>query len=41
MTARGLTPVLSSPEEFEKELVTDRVEAREVIKATGLYPDIK
>ena len=41
MIPRGITPVLSSPEQFEKELVTDRVEAREVIKATGLYPDIK
>lgn len=41
MLARGLTPVLSSPEEFEKELVADRVEALEVIKATGLYPNIK
>jgi tripartite-type tricarboxylate transporter receptor subunit TctC len=41
MTARGLTPVLNSPEEFARELDAERVEAREVIKATGLYPDVK
>ena len=41
MTTRGLTPVLNSPEEFAKELEAERVEALEVIKATGLYPNVK
>jgi tripartite-type tricarboxylate transporter receptor subunit TctC len=41
MTARGLTAVLNSPEEFSKELVTERAEAIEAIKASGLYPNVK
>jgi tripartite-type tricarboxylate transporter receptor subunit TctC len=41
MISRGLTPVLNSPEQFAKELETDRVEALAVVKASGLYPDVK
>jgi tripartite-type tricarboxylate transporter receptor subunit TctC len=38
---RGLTPVLSSADQFAKELVADRAEGRAVVKASGLYPDVK
>jgi tripartite-type tricarboxylate transporter receptor subunit TctC len=41
MTARGLTGVLNTPEEFAKELVTERAEGLEAIKASGLYPNVK
>src|SRR5262249_46739137 len=41
MTLRGLAPVLSSPEEFAKDLDTDRAEGLSAIKASGLYPDVK
>ena len=41
MISRGLTPVLSSPEQFAKELETDRAEGLAVVKASGLYPDVK
>jgi tripartite-type tricarboxylate transporter receptor subunit TctC len=41
MTARGLTAVLNSPEEFNKELVAERAEGLEAIKASGLYPNLK
>jgi tripartite-type tricarboxylate transporter receptor subunit TctC len=41
MTARGLTAVLNSPEEFARDLVQERAEGLEAIKATGLYPQIK
>jgi tripartite-type tricarboxylate transporter receptor subunit TctC len=41
MLGRGLTPVLNSPEQFAKELATDRAEALAVVKASGLYPDVK
>jgi tripartite-type tricarboxylate transporter receptor subunit TctC len=41
MTPRGLTPVLNSPDEFAKDIEAERPEAREVIIATGLYPDVK
>lgn len=41
MTARGLTGVLNTPEEFTKELVQERAEGLEAIKASGLYPNIK
>jgi tripartite-type tricarboxylate transporter receptor subunit TctC len=41
MTARGLTAVLNTPDEFTKELVTERAEGLEAIKASGLYPNIK
>ena len=38
---RGLTPVLSSAEQFAKELPADRAEGLAVVKASGLYPDVK
>jgi tripartite-type tricarboxylate transporter receptor subunit TctC len=38
---RGLSPVLESADEFNKELVADRAEGRAVVKASGLYPDVK
>jgi len=41
MVARGLTPVLNSPEQFAKELDADRAEALAVVKASGLYPNVK
>ena len=41
MIARGLTAVLNTPEEFAKELVTERAEGLEAIKASGLYPNVK
>ncbi len=41
LISRGLTPVLESAEEFDKELVADRAEGRAVVKASGLYPNVK
>jgi tripartite-type tricarboxylate transporter receptor subunit TctC len=41
MESRGLAPVLNSPEEFAKELEVDRAEGLAVVKASGLYPDVK
>jgi tripartite-type tricarboxylate transporter receptor subunit TctC len=41
MNARGLTAVLNPPDEFAKELVTERAEGLEAIKASGLYPNVK
>lgn len=41
LLARGLTPVFDSAEHFAKALVADRAEGREVVKASGLYPDVK
>ncbi len=41
MVSRGLAPVLNSPEQFAKELENDRAEGRAVVKASGLYPDVK
>jgi len=41
MLSRGLTPVLNSPEQFTKELEADRAEALAVVKASGLYPNVK
>jgi len=38
---RGLTPVFDSADHFAKALVADRVEGRAVVKASGLYPDVK
>jgi tripartite-type tricarboxylate transporter receptor subunit TctC len=38
---RGLTPVLESTDDFAKELVADRAEGVAVVKASGLYPDVK
>jgi tripartite-type tricarboxylate transporter receptor subunit TctC len=41
MVARGLAPVLNSPEQFAKELDADRAEGLAVVKASGLYPNVK
>lgn len=41
MIPRGLAPVLDSPEHFAKALETDRAEGLEVVKASGLYPEVK
>jgi tripartite-type tricarboxylate transporter receptor subunit TctC len=41
MDGRALTAVLSTPDEFAKELAQERIEAFEAIKASGLYPHIK
>jgi len=41
MVSRGLTPVLDSPEHFAKELESDRAEGLAVVKASGLYPNVK
>src|ERR1700734_4120972 len=38
---RGLSPVLSSAQQFAKELPADRAEGLAVVKASGLYPDVK
>lgn len=38
---RGLTPVLQSADQFAKELVADRAEGLAVVKASGLYPNVK
>jgi tripartite-type tricarboxylate transporter receptor subunit TctC len=39
--ARGLSPVLNSPEEFKKMVFDEAALGRDVIIASGLYPDIK
>jgi len=41
MISRGMAPVLDTPEHFAKALDTDRAEGLQVIKASGLYPDVK
>ncbi len=41
LVSRGLTPVLESADQFAKELVADRAEGLSVVKASGLYPDVK
>jgi tripartite-type tricarboxylate transporter receptor subunit TctC len=38
---RGLVSVLSSPDEFEQDLVKERQIALQIIKDSGLYPDVK
>ena len=35
---RGQVPAINSPEEFVKEIVTDRVDANEVVKLSGMEP---
>jgi tripartite-type tricarboxylate transporter receptor subunit TctC len=35
---RGQVPAINSPEEFAKEIVTDRVDANEVVKVSGMEP---
>ena len=41
LVSRGLTPVLESADQFAKELPADRAEGLAVVKASGLYPDVK
>jgi tripartite-type tricarboxylate transporter receptor subunit TctC len=41
MTSRALTAVLNTPAEFAKQLVQERDEGLEAIKASGLYPNVK
>jgi len=41
LISRGLTPVLESAAQFAKELPADRAEGLAVVKASGLYPDVK
>jgi tripartite-type tricarboxylate transporter receptor subunit TctC len=41
LISRGLTPVFDTPEQFAKDLVADRAEGLAVVKASGLYPDVK
>jgi tripartite-type tricarboxylate transporter receptor subunit TctC len=41
MTPRGIAPVLNSPDAFAKELDGDRAEGLAVVKASGLYPNVK
>jgi tripartite-type tricarboxylate transporter receptor subunit TctC len=41
MISRGLAPVLNTPDQFAKELDEDRAEGLAVVKASGLYPDVK
>jgi tripartite-type tricarboxylate transporter receptor subunit TctC len=41
LISRGLTPVFSSPEQFAKELVSDRADGLAAVKASGLYPNVK
>ena len=41
MDSRGLSPVLSSADDFAKELEADRAEGLAVVKASGLYPNVK
>jgi tripartite-type tricarboxylate transporter receptor subunit TctC len=41
MIPRGLAAVLDTPEQFAKDLDTDRVESLAALKASGLYPDVK
>jgi tripartite-type tricarboxylate transporter receptor subunit TctC len=41
MVSRGLAPVLNSPQQFATELEADRAEGLAVVKASGLYPDVK
>jgi tripartite-type tricarboxylate transporter receptor subunit TctC len=39
--ARGLSPVLDTPEQFTKLLNEEAKLGRDVVMASGLYPDIK
>ena len=41
MLNKGLAAVLNTPAEFAKELEKDRAEGLAVIKASGLYPNVK
>ena len=41
MIARGLTPVLDSPEHFADVVKTESALGRDVVIASGLYPDVR
>jgi tripartite-type tricarboxylate transporter receptor subunit TctC len=41
MFSRGLSPVLDSPEHFAKAIEQEGELGRDVVKASGLYPDVK
>ena len=41
MIARGLSPALDSPEHFAETLKKETVLGYDVVKASGLYPDVK
>lgn len=41
LIGRGLTPVFDSADDFAKGLVADRAEGLSVVKASGLYPNVK
>ena len=41
MTSRGLSAVLDSPEHFANVITTDAELGRDVVKASGLYPEVK
>jgi tripartite-type tricarboxylate transporter receptor subunit TctC len=41
MIARGLSPVLDSPEHFANAITTEAGLGRDVVIASGLYPDVK
>ena len=41
MIPRGLAPVLDTPEHFANALDADRAEGLAVVKASGLYPEVK
>jgi tripartite-type tricarboxylate transporter receptor subunit TctC len=41
MISRGLTPALDTPENFAKQLEIEAALGRDVVKASGLYPDVK
>jgi len=41
MFSRGLSPVLDSPEHFTQTLVSEASLGMDVVKASGLYPDVK
>ena len=41
MIARGLQPVLDSPEQFAAALEKDREQGLKVVKGSGLHPDVK
>ena len=41
MINRGLTPVLNSPEHFAETIEKETALGRDVVRASGLYPDVK
>lgn len=41
LISRGLTPALSTPEQFANEIPADHADALAAVKASGLYPNIK